>query len=212
MDRRIFIRNTGLAAVLSGFAPSFAMKDIFPVQRKKIHFILRAVGYSDALHAFSKYNAPLKGTFSFKKVECNNAAYSHEKGLNDLMNGKNKEVLFTQQMDRHSIGDVVKDAFSSDQPEVYIHMHHTEVGHSSEPEFHTNLDAFFKEVTKGYDANKHTLIITADIGRNNYKNSCGGRDHSTTSSLETFALYIGKDLAEKSLNYGTLQQENVFSV
>jgi uncharacterized protein (DUF1501 family) len=213
MNRRKFIKNTALAATLVGISPSMAA-GYEKKKAKQIIFVWRGVAYADALNAFKKASFPGDLSFHIQKTTCLNTSYSHQEGLQQLLEGLacKHEVVETQLSDRFLIPQVIEDAFSGKaSTQQVIYLHHSEIAHSSNKIYIERLEEFFTELAKTYTRLKSTqkVIITADIGRNEKNNSCGGRDHSNTTCLETFALYLGGHAATLAENQGELSQVKV---
>lgn len=92
-----------------------------------------------------------------------------------------------------------------------VHMHHTEICHSSVKLYKEKLVEFFTQLSQYYNQEMHEVVITADIGRNEKVNSCGGKDHSNETSLETFSIYLGKNASTLSGKEEYLMQHEVLS-
>ncbi len=213
MNRRKFIKNTALAATLAGISPSVIAADLDCVNKNKMIFVFRGVSFSDAEAAIKKAGFDNSNTY-LQKVICINPAYTHTSGMNQLMNSKSYsskfEIIQTEYLDRYMITDVINDnMLSSNTKNKVIHIHHTEIGHSSNKLYVQTLDEFFTELKKVFDPKRHKIVITADIGRNSQLNSCGGKDHSNETSLETFAFYMGGKSDQLKSNTGTLEQQLV---
>lgn len=204
MDRRKFIKKSALGAAFVGLSPLIPSvlkkdetNDNYRLIEEKI-FIFRGVSYADAFNAFKKFDMSGNPNFHIQKVICNNQTFSHSEGLTSLLGKKANNAIQTQQLDRHTIPQVLEDVFLHNEPYTHdyarpsvIHFHHTEIGHSSNKLYIENLELFFVELSKYFYKDDYKIIITADIGRNEKTNSCGGRDHSNETSLETFALFLG---------------------
>lgn len=213
MNRRNFIKTSALAATLAGISPSLMANSTMPKGKKKIIFILRGVAYADAFNAFQKFSISSDLNFHIQKTTCLNASYSHHEGIENLLKGLSckTDIIETQLLDRYTIPQVVEDAFMDDKSkEQIIYLHHTEIGHSSNKIYLEKLDEFFTELGKKIKTADHKIIVTADIGRNEKSNSCGGRDHSNSTSLETFALFIGGKASKLAAKDITLTQADVF--
>ncbi len=197
MDRRSFIKNTALAAALAGLAPAAMASNLKGGKKKKVIFILRGVSFTDAESAFSSIN--LTKNYDHLLLKCNSESvtYTHIEGILNLTEKLKKgsyELWHSQHMDRYTLSQVVPNAFASTSKATQIiYLHHTEIGHSSNKLYQLSLEEFFTELGKVYDPNMHKVVITADIGRNENVNSCGGRDHSNPSCHEIFAIYLGGD-------------------
>jgi hypothetical protein len=210
MDRRKFIKNSALAATLVGISPSLSAASDKVDLRKKIIFIFRGVSYTDAFNAFKKFNITSDLNFHIQKTTCINPTYSHTEGITQLLGNHTGPVMETQLQERHTIGQVLEDVFATSEtvPPV-VHLHHTEIGHSSNKAYIEKLEEFFTELGKHYKADQHKVIITADIGRNETLNSCGGKDHSNSTCLETFALYIGGNASKLAAKNHPLSQKEI---
>lgn len=210
MNRRKFIKNSGLAAALVGISPALMAASDF---KKKYLFIFRGVSYSDAINAFRKCNYSSDLSFHIQKVICSNQSYSHGEGLDslvDILPGKKNNTLESQSLDRYLIPEIIEDAFTKNISKINpIYLHHTEIGHSSTKLYIENLDDFFSELSKYFNPDLHKVIVTADIGRNELTNSCGGKDHSDPSCLETFALFLGGDASKLGAKNKTLYLNEV---
>ncbi len=206
MDRRKFIKNSALGAAFVGLGPGLqslaAGSSTDPVMLiKKFVFIFRGVAYADAFHAFKKFDIQPDLNFHLQKVSCTNHSYTHLEGLKGLMGEKMLGIVETQLQDRHTIPHLLEDVFSSIDSPVWnssnvasshvFYLHHSEIGHSSNKLYKESLELFFSELSKYFYKDPYKIIVTADIGRNEKLNSCGGRDHSNPTSLETFALFLG---------------------
>jgi hypothetical protein len=213
MNRRKFIKNTALAATLLGISPSMAAG----YEKKKgqpIIFVWRGVAYKDALNAFKKAALPADVGFHIQKTTCINNTYTHQEGLKSLLEGFpcKYKLIETQHSDRYQIPQVIEDAFASKEAtQEIIYLHHSEIAHSSNQLYVERLETFFMELGKKCSQLKpnQKIIVTADIGRNEKNNSCGGRDHSNTTSLESFVLYLGGHASQLTENQGELGQNKV---
>ena len=212
MNRRKFIKNSALAATLVGVSPNLSTAFNKPVSHKKIIFVFRGVAYADAFNAFQKVNPSGLSGSHIQKITCSNSSYTHTEGMDQLLKGlgKNHEVMESQLQEKFSIAQIVEDAFSVNHKKTPVyHLHHTEIGHSSNKLYTEKLEEFFTELLKHYKEGHHQVIVTADIGRNANNNSCGGKDHSNATCLETFALFIGGNTAQLAAHTGPLPQENI---
>lgn len=212
MDRRKFIKTSAMAATLVGISPSLLANNNGVKGKKKIIFVFRGVGYTDGFNAFKKFNIGTNLSFHIQKTPCINSSFTHTEGMNQILlgaTGKNKFIQ-TEFLERSSISQLVEDCMVHASGETQIiWMHHTEIGHSSNKLYTERLEEFFTELAKHYNPLQHKIIVTGDIGRNEKLNSCGGKDHSNPTCLETFALYIGgksTQLASKNIN---LSQSNI---
>lgn len=214
MNRRNFIKNTAMAAALVSVSPTLGASSNEGTKKKKIIFVWRGVNYTDGFNAFKKFNLTEHLSFHIQKSRCTNTSYSHAEGLNTLMSGftgKLPEIVESQKRDQYKIADVIKEAFnSSSKTQQVIYLHHSEIGHSSNKLYNEVLEEFFGELSKHFQADKHKIIVTADIGRNEKNNSMGGKDHSNISCLETFAIYIGGKASTLSENPALIDQSEVF--
>lgn len=213
MNRRKFIKNSGLAATLVGISPALFTEPNKSNFRKKALFILRGVAYVDALNAFKKFNISADLSFHIQKTNCINLSYSHGEGLESLIGtvpGKKNNLLQSQLLDRYLIPEIIKDALTNSSSEINpIYLHHTEIGHSSTDAYIEYLEEFFIELGKYFNPYLHKVIVTADIGRNEMANSNGGKDHSNPSSLETFALFLGGEASKLGAKNKTLNLNEV---
>jgi hypothetical protein len=201
MNRRSFIKNTALAATLVGVVPSVMASDLKGGKKKKIIFVFRGVSYMDAEKAFANFKSIQDPKYWISTVYTQNPDYSHREGIKHLTeNMKEKyELWHTENFDRYKINQVVPNAFdSTSKLTQIIYLHHTEIGHSSNKLYQECLNEFFAELGKVFNSDLHKVIVTADIGRNEMINSCGGRDHSNPSCLQTFVLYLGGDHSKLS--------------
>lgn len=210
MNRRSFIKNTALAATLVGVAPSAMASELKSGKKKKVIFVFRGVSYSDAENAFKKFNSP-DNNIHLQKVICENGSFSHWEGFSRIFEGNNLSLQITEthQSDRYKITEVVEDGMKISATMRYIHVHHTEIGHSSNQLYTQVLEDFFAELSKHYDPKLHKIIVTADIGRNEKLNSCGGKDHSNATCLETFALFIGGKASKLKSNTNPIPQNQI---
>lgn len=212
MDRRKFIRTTAMAATLVGISPSILANNDGLKGKKKIIFVFRGVGYNDAFNAFKKFNISTNLSFHIQKTDCTNNSFTHSEGMENIIKGLSgkKTINQTQLFDRCSISQVVEGAFNNTLKETQVFwMHHTEIGHSSNKIYTENLEEFFSELSKHYNSALHKIVVTADIGRNETLNSCGGKDHSNSTCLETFALYIGGNASKLTSKNISLNQPNI---
>jgi hypothetical protein len=212
MDRRKFIRTSALAATLAGISPSLFANGDDVKGKKKLVFVFRGVGYTDAFNAFKKFNISSDLSFHIQKVTCENPEYFHITGMEKIIKGCSgkKSIIESQLLEKYSISDILTDTFNKETKEVQIvWMHHTEIGHSSNKLYTEKLEEFFSELSKHYNPAIHKIIITADIGRNEKLNSCGGKDHSNSTCLETFALYLGGNASKLSTKNIDLTQSTI---
>jgi hypothetical protein len=214
MNRRRFIKNTALAATMVGIAPSLIASDLKGGKKKKIVFIFRGVSFADAEIAFKKQNIS-DPNVHFQRVICNNQTFSHFEGYDAIIqrSGNDKRGgIQSQNLDRYKYAEIFEDflnsPFSSDW---VIHLHHTEIGHSSYKMYQETLDEFFTELKKVYNPKLHRFIVTADIGRNEKLNSGGGKDHSNSTCLETFVLYMGGKAAKLKSNTTSTKQDQILA-
>jgi len=201
-----------MAATLVGISPSLMANDRERKSKKKIIFVFRGVDYTDAFNAFKKINISSDLSFHIQKTGCVNNSFTHTEGIENIMKGFSgkKNITQTELSERSSIIQVVEEAMvNSIGGTQIIWMHHTEIGHSSNKIYTDKLEEFFSELSKHYNPLYHKIIVTADIGRNEKLNSCGGRDHSNSTSLETFALYIGGNASKLASKNISLTQTNV---
>lgn len=217
MNRRKFIKNSALAAALVGISPALSADSNMPGSKKKFIFIFRGVTYIDAFNSFKKFNITSDLSFHIQKVACMNQTFTHQEGFNSLMEKKseallNEKFIESQNIDRYTIPEIMEDAFTKEASGAYtIYMHHTEIGHSSTKMYIEKLEEFFAELGKYYQPAHHKIIVTADIGRNELTNSCGGKDHSNSTCLETFALYLGGKASKLSEKTTALCQKEVLN-
>lgn len=213
MNRRKFIKNASFSATLIGISPIISPILSKPITKKTIIFILRGVSYVDASVAFKKCTISTKFSSPIFKVVCTNKTYSHIEGLENLFEGtpiKNKGILKSQLQNRHTIAHILEDAFTNITTETtIIYLHHTEICHSSKKMYMETLDLFFLELSNFFNPLKHKIIVSADIGRNENENNCGGKDHSNPTSLETFALYFGENAFKLLLKSAPFYQNEV---
>lgn len=222
MDRRKFIKKSALGAAFVGLSPlipSAFKEDGLSMDNRLIEekiFIFRGVSYADAFNALKKFDMSGNPNFHIQKVICNNQSFSHSEGLKSLLGKKANEAIQTQELSRYTIPQVLEDVFLHKEPYTkdcarrsIVHFHHTEIGHSSNKLYTENLELFFVELSKYYYKNDYKIIITADIGRNEKTNSCGGRDHSNETSLETFAIYLGGKATKLSAINNPISLNNV---
>lgn len=213
MDRRQFIRNTSLAAAFIGVSPVFNVLENKPKKKKKIIFVFRGVSYQDGFNAFKSFNLQPNTGFHIQKVTCSNTSYSHQEGIEALLkNISRKKVVVcrSELAEKSDIPDIIQWAVTnSSKQTTVIHLHHTEIGHSSNKIFKEKLVEFFTRLSSVYNQETHDVVITADIGRNEKPNSCGGRDHSNASCLETFAIYLGEHASKLSGLNETIYQPDV---
>ena len=212
MNRRSFIKNTALAATMVGLVPPVMASDLKGGKKKKIIFVFRGVSFADAKNAFENLNSTKNYAYFLLKYNSQSSGYSHIEGITNLTEKlKEKyELWYTQDMDRYMISQVVPNTFSSTSKKTQIiYLHHTEIGHSSNKLYLERIEEFFTELGKVYDPSQHKVIVTADIGRNEKLNSCGGRDHSNPTCLETFALYLGGDPSKLQPNINLTEQNQI---
>ena len=214
MNRRNFIKNTAMAAALVSVSPTLGASSNEGTKKKKIIFVWRGVNYTDGFNAFKKFNLTEQLSFHIQKARCINSSYSHAEGLNALMSGftgKLPEIVQSQKQDLYKIADIIQEAFnSSSKSQQIIYLHQSEIGHSSTKLYNEVLEEFFSELSKHFHADKHKIVVTADIGRNEKSNSMGGKDHSNISCLETVAIYIGGKASTLSENPSLIDQSEVF--
>jgi hypothetical protein len=208
MNRRSFIKNTALAATLVGIAPSAMAADLKGGRKKKVIFVLRGVSFSDAENALKKANI-LDLNVHLQKVICTNHTFSHQEGFSNIFSGQQIKSTITesQHCDRYQFSQLLPDIISVKDNNVQIvHLHHTEIGHSSNKLYLEKIDEFFTELKNIYDPQLHRFIITSDIGRNEKLNSCGGRDHSNDTCFETFAIFMGGKASKLKPNTNSIKQ------
>ena len=213
MNRRKFIKNSALAAALIGISPNLSAANDKPVVKAKYIFIFRGVAYADAFNAFKKFNISSNLSFHIQKATCTNKTYSHVEGLDTLLEGipgKRYNIIESQSQDRFTIPQIIEDTFTKDSSGTNIvHLHHTEIGHSSTKLYIEKLEEFFTVLSKYFNPDLHKIIVTADIGLNETTNSCGGKDHSNPNCLETFALFLGGDASQLIAKNKTLHLKEV---
>jgi len=212
MNRRKFLGNTAMAAALVSIAPGTVAGDLACKTKNTLIFVFRGVSFSDAEIAIHKANILGENTL-LQKVICNNTAYTHTKGITDITQPLIPNTFYTiqtQSLERYKISEIINVMLTTkDNKTRVIQLHHTEIGHSSNKLYQESLLEFFTELKKVYDPKKHKIIVTADIGRNEKLNSCGGKDHSNETCLETFVLFMGGSSSKLKLTSTPLTQQEI---
>lgn len=207
MNRRKFLGNTAMAAALVSIAPSAIASDLSCKKKNTLVFVFRGVSFLDAETSIKKVGL-LDNNAHLQKVICENPLYTHAAGIQAIVGSYQSTILATEKTDRYKIPEVISDVINT-KTFPMVHLHHTEIGHSSNKLYQETLDHFFTELKKVYDPQKHKIIVTADLGRNEKLNSCGGKDHSNNTCLETFVLFLGGKSSKLKANTAPLKQQEI---
>lgn len=215
MNRRHFIKNASMAAALVAVSP--ISPTLMEKSRKKqqVVFIFRGVSYTDGFNAFKNFQLTPNQGFHIQKVTCNSPEYKHQDGIQAIVSGQKRgksQLSRSEFMINEGYAEIFKEIFGTHSKETRIvHLHHTEIGHSSHKIYGERLNAFFSLLPQYYNQELFNVIVTADIGRNTDVNSCGGRDHSNPTCLNTFAIYLGENASRLSKMSETISQHEILS-
>lgn len=202
MDRRKFIRQTGITGIMALAAPSLFSAIEADTQTGNIHYYLLSGGVrtEDFMKEWNRFNI-LKGQTLYTGIRHREKhlthAHTHEaiyRSISKYAGNRNIRYEFADSGFLHSLKNEKSSYTANGTPAITVHhLEGFDAAHHDPGMYYQAISESISVIRKAYakqNGQNATFIITTDMGRNSEPNLMGGLDHHTEDARNIFCLEI----------------------